>query len=148
MKRVLAVLISVLVAGWPLLLPQSTSANPCGVTTAEYVSVVAKGSKIDQSGDANLDNSGDAGYGGTGGAIAQTNDAQQNQTSSGAEGGYASTVNVPIAKGGTAINAPIAVPVNVAENKAQANGDSNGGYANGGSNSSTATSSATSGQWR
>ncbi|HEU5303960.1 MAG TPA: hypothetical protein VFU40_04890, partial [Gemmatimonadales bacterium] len=109
MRRVLAVLISVLTAVWPLLLPQPVSANPCGVTTAEYVSVKASGSKVDQSGGFYLDQSGDAGYGGSGGTGAATSGAG-GAGGGGGQGGNPYVKNSPY--GGDALT--VNIPVNVA----------------------------------
>jgi hypothetical protein len=130
MRRVLAVLISVLVAGWPLLLPQPTSANPCGVTTAENGSIYAKaGHYINQSGDQST-TQGATSVGAVGGE---------------GKGGVALNVNAPIAKGGYAVNAPAAgnLQLQLQETEAKASGNSDGGYADGGSPSSNASNGET-----
>jgi hypothetical protein len=131
MRRVLAVLVSVLVAGWPLLLPQPTSANPCGVTTAENGSIYAKaGHYINQYGDQSTTQGATAE-----GAVGATG-----------YGGLALNVNAPIAKGGYAVNQPLAanVQLQAQETEAKAYGDSNGGDATGGDPSSNATNGGTS----
>lgn len=133
MRRVLAVLISVLTAVWPLLLPQPVSANPCSVNTmAEGASVYAKaGHYINQAGDLIADNSGYAGggqaTGGTGG----------NAYGGTGEGALALNVNVQKAKGGYADATQFGLNAQDTENKAKNNSYANGGSATGGNPNSS-----------
>jgi hypothetical protein len=112
MRRVLAVLISVLTAVWPLLLPQPVSANPCGVTGAEgLILAQIAGHYVNQSG-------------------SQTSSATSAAGGPGSPGFDRPTI---APHSGTVLNVPIAANVNLAANKAKANGNSDGGdggYAN------------------
>jgi hypothetical protein len=126
MRRVLAVLISVLTAVWPLLLPQPVSANPCGVTTNEgYVSAKA-GHYFGQEGSITADQSGSA-NGGI--ALGGHSGNATGSTGSGGEGkgGFALNLNAQKAKGGYASASQFGLNAQASKNEGEIEKASTGG---------------------